>query len=89
MAIASEITADEAIKEWNTDREEASTASVTDPTSMKHLCTCCYLKGKKDYMLDAYQLAISKATDFYDKYASQCPSLRGLPAGTVQPCCRE
>ena len=40
------------------------------PTSMKHLCTCCYLKGNKDYMLDAYHFAISKATDFYEMYAS-------------------
>ena len=38
---------------------------------MKHLCTSCYLKGKKDYMLEACQFAVTKATDFYEMYASQ------------------
>ena len=50
---------------------ESSAVSLTDPTSMKHLCTYSYLKGNKDYMLDAYHFAVAKATDLYNMYASQ------------------
>ena len=39
--------------------------------SIRHLCTSSYQKGKQDYMLEACQFLVTKATKFYERYASQ------------------
>ena len=69
--LSGQITADEAIYEWSALDDEAAEAEKMDPMARKHLCACCYLKGKKDYMLDARDFGVKAAADFYEKYVSQ------------------
>ena len=35
------------------------------------MCTCCYLKGKKTWMLDARDFGVKAASEFHEKYVSQ------------------
>ena len=37
----------------------------------KHLCTCCYLQGKKEYMLDAKAFGIKSRQDYFPMYLNQ------------------
>ena len=69
--LSGQITGDEAIYEWSTLDNEAAEAEKMDPMARKHLCACCYLKGKQDYMLDARAFGVKAAADFYEKYVSQ------------------
>ena len=69
--LSKQITADQAIHEWSALDDEAAEAEKTDPMAKKHLCACCYLKGKAEYMLDARDFGVKVAGDFYDKYISQ------------------
>ena len=90
--LSDEVTVDEAIKEWKTRKKEGSAVSLTDPTSMKHPCTGCYLNGNKDNLLDAYHFAVCKATDFYDMYVSQGRWTRwvhGMEEARIKQVCRK
>eukprot|EP00959_Pyramimonas_sp_CCMP1952_P455320 9471379-Pyramimonas_sp.AAC.1 len=69
--LSGQITADEAIHELSTLDDEAAECEKMDPMARKHLCVCCYLKGKQEYMLDARDLGMKAAADFYEKYVSQ------------------
>ena len=69
--LSGQLSADQAISEWSALAAGDVEAETTDPMAKKHMCTCCYLKGKKTWMHDARDFGVKAATEFYEKYVSQ------------------
>ena len=69
--LSKQITADQAVHEWNVDDDKGDEAAKLDPMEKKHMCVCCYLTGKHEWMHNAHDFGMRTGNDFYKMYVSQ------------------